>query len=622
MSTLLRGSRRTRLSAVMVVGDPGELFRSLLAGRAALADVRAWASDPEVCAFYRRPVGDRLEKAWLSRHSDWLDRSARLTETVDAMLDEATELADVQPSRAGTIARAVLLTIPLLPDPWRVAATAADAGQVLFSIDADFDAANAFAEALTALRSVGDHRVAVEAELQARLVVALYHAGHWDEIREQVQLLSERAGEAGLRGLTALALRVKGQVAARDGRPDDAMQWLSSAVALRRSLSAEEEMDPRQRVAPLEEYLQVLGHEAGRLGRVGDAEGALREVAERLEQAGSDRAYMAVQDLGITYHLMGDDVRAADELERAASIADRMGLKDEAIALSKQATRHRRLAQETEPKRHDDLAAMSVHADDAPITDAAAANHLNDQVIDLLQTRQWTHVRSLAERVLAWARRNDDVGLELSVRNSLGVASNELRDFDGARTHFLAGMRLADSRRQYGVGIRLRMGLAKAYANKGDPESAFTVLDSAIQLTPFVWHAAETSYHRQEILAGLADLFDRYAFLTAGSGEYLSYLSATELVRSRNATQWLVAEQRLEAGDLDSATRIAARSALRGLRAVDVELELLNLSRKLTAARARELDEERDRLLDRLEELTSALAPRSLRDEFSNYSLT
>ncbi|GLZ36126.1 hypothetical protein Lesp02_83130 [Lentzea sp. NBRC 105346] len=552
-----------------------------------LSEFRNRVRNPPMVKAYLKPGFHDLD-----HYFDWRDRHNALVEAVNRALDTAMEAAAENPWHAQLLARATADVVALVDGPLARATGYHGVASVLIKVDDHFDAIDVLRKAIADCRRADDHELDLDAELVQMLTYALRADGDWEELRGWVPDLRQVATEAGLRGIEAFALLLEGMLAEHDGRATEAIRAMTAAVELRRSLTEEEERDRRQRLVGLENYLEAFGRIAGRLGHYADAERVQLEVVTRFLASGDARAVEALRDLAMTYHLSGDDRRAITRLREAADLAPHLGLTDEAAKSRKRA----------------ELFASFV--DDAQyVPEEADSAVSNDEVLRLLAARQYEQVWALGHQVLAEARESGQVDVELSVSNSLAIAGSHTSRFDEARSIIIEAIRIANLGRRYRLTVNLCRTLAQLYIDHDRHLDAITVLDGAIALIPQIWHAAKTSHHRQEMLAGLAGLLDLHAHTMVRAEDHPSFIAVTELARSRNTTEWVLEELNYGAEKTEP--------LLRQLRAVDVELELRDIGGTLTSARMNELAGQRSALLRELDPSAGSLTL-----EGTNYELT
>ena len=531
-----------------------------------MAALRAWVGSPDVVERYRMAHEDGAD--WAVRYLPWRDAVKDIVAAIDAELDEIHPLIAADRAAARRVLRAITVLRGLIRDPvYAYLRTSVLVLDGLIALDADFDAAEMALDVLAAIPRLPDLPAANEAETRCLVVAALWSDARVADVHRELPALQAAAKRAGFRGVAAFAARIAAEVKMREGNVDAAIEAFTEALRLRRDLTAEEVAEAAQRVAPVEAYLAGLGRAAGRAGRFALAEATLTELVERRSAAGTPNLVDALRQLGITYHYAGDNARAESTFRRAADVAERFGRAEEAASLRTQAGVMAMAASEGRSGPDRALPFAGEIEDDRSAVDATNA------VIGLLVSGQDRQAADLGERVLGWALDHSDADIELSLRNSLGAAYGRLGRLEDARRHLIAGIRLADKARRYRASIDLRRNLAEAYFVAERVSEGMMAMRAAVNLAPLVWHAAGSSQHRQDVLAGLADVLDRFAFLLVLSGDHESFVAVTELARSRNAAEWIAAEQIL-GGASDPH---GAAAAMRALRAADVELEMSTL---------------------------------------------
>jgi CHAT domain-containing protein len=574
--------------------DIEQIFEYVLAGDVTVPEVEAWAE--AVKPDYQRPplteqigkVSDREFDRLIDQFSDWEIRISGFNRSMSHYSQEAYKLVDSHPERAILLGRTVYILCRLGFNPQSTAQGALTCGYVLWSSKHYYEAAEILPEAVAAYRQAASDRL-MEITALSYLSDALHQDKQFDQALVRADELLEGSRQYGFRGHVALALRDKGQVLASLGRGVEALDCLRQALEARKTLSAEEV--EQQSVVSVEAFLDALGQAARRFGRFEEAITTFGELAERHRQAGDlSLQARALSDVGYTYATAGDQEQAIQYFHQAVLLAEQAGERNDA-------ERWRTQIDLIHGSAADQGAADQLE-DQSLIGDASSAYLQNVRAQQLLKSGHYDAAAAAALAVLEWAQRHKDTHLEISIRNTLGVAYWQRSDFGRAIPEFQQGIQLADWSGDAPAAMQLRYNLAKASINQGKYQESVDILLAGIAHSHSLLDKVETSAFRQQVIAGSLGLYELYALLASHGQNHLALLTRTEIARARNLYRWLRADHALEDVAIPDSTRAQTRRALQSLRAVEVELEVRHLTGKIASSDISLLHQRRARVQD------------------------
>jgi len=562
--------------------DIRELFKRVVDGKMTLTDVEGWVETFK--ADYQRPLlmeklgdasGQELDRL-VDEYSDWEIRIAEFGRTISEYAELAGKLVDVNPNRAVLIAKVRCLLSKLTPHPMNIANANFQLGYILWKTQKYFDSVQPLSEAAETYRQSGDdddHLMEITA--LSYLSDALHQDKQYDHALSTADDLVDRAMRYGFRGHVALALRDKGQVLASLGRAQDSLDCLRRAIDERRKISDKEAY--QQTVVSLGAFLDAYGQAARRFGHFEDAIKTFSELTEFQRKTGDvSLQARAISDVGYTYQQAGEMSQAIRYLEEAVSLAESSG------ALS-DATRWRIqigiMKGETTTKT---LPSFAEHH--SPIKDSKTAYLQNAQAQQLAFQKNYSEAEFIARRVLEWAQYEKDTHLEISARNTLGSCYMNNDQLPKAIVEFQKGIQLADWFKDDQASLSLRYNLAKTYIYQRAYQRSADVLLSGIGYSQQRLAQTETAEFRQQVVAGSIALYELFALLLAYKDSEQNHkwlLAITELVRARNLYGWLKASHSIETIVLRGSVKSMVSKVLQDMRAVEVELEVRHLTRKI-----------------------------------------
>jgi len=561
--------------------DLNQILAEVLSGKMTLDEVKEWVQTNKHL-YQHPPLMDRIENAsseeerdtLIDEYSDWEIRAHELSRLFREYTHQAHGLVERDADHAVNIVKTLHVLSGLSTRPEAEPHAAFQLGYILWASKQFFDAADVLSAALIGLRRSSDDHL-LETTALSYLTDALCQDKQFDSALNRSDEFLEKAKEYGFRGHVALALRDKGQVLASKGRKQEALDFLRKAVQLRRTLDDKEVKE--QAVATLEAFLDTLGQVASRFGQYDEAIEVFGELAELEAAAGHlDLKARAISHIGHTYSQAGETERAVQYLLEAANVADTAGAAWEAKYWRTQAD-----AMRGEPIVDSDLAKIHLGHE---IKDAETAYLLNAQAQQLAMNHRCETAELMAHSVLEWAQRAKDTHMEISARNTLSVCYKETDQNERAIEELQKGIQLADWANEYQASMVLRYNLAKIFLEQRNYQRSVDILLNGIGISQHVLSQIETSEFRQQVIAGSLSLYELYALILSHHehhNNHLNLLSMTEQVRATNLYSWLLADHLLESSNLPPDLEIQGWRALRDLRAVEVELEVRHLTRRI-----------------------------------------
>jgi hypothetical protein len=173
---------------------------------------------------------------------------------------------------------------------------------------------------------------------------------------------------------------------------------------------------------------------------------------------------------------------------------------------------------------------------------------------------------------------------------------------------FHKGIQLADGTGETSASLTLRYNLAKAYLQARDYKASHDVLLMGIGFCQQLLSKSDASEFRQEIIAGSLGLYELLVLLLSHAehhGNHMEILAMTETVRCQNLLRWLAADYSLESAAAPEDVVTAIRAEIQAMRAVEIELEVRHLARKITAPEIARLREKRVEAEARVRALSS-----------------
>ena len=181
--------------------------------------------------------------------------------------------------------------------------------------EADYaGAGQAYGEALLLAQQVGD--LPAQVELQSSIAQVASYRAAWDEVEEAAEASADLAEREGLVGKLCYPLVLRGVLAWRDGRWDDAQQWCTRAHEL------------AEQVGWSEVSFAALYWLGRTLRDRGDNTAAITEIARALDVC--ERAGLIAQSIeatslrAIMESMAGKADAARDDAEEAARLAERL----------------------------------------------------------------------------------------------------------------------------------------------------------------------------------------------------------------------------------------------------------------------------------------------------------
>ena len=577
-----------------------QILTDVLSGNMTLDEVKEWVQVNKHL-YQRPPLTERLKNAssheerdsLIDEYSDWEIRAHELNRLFREYTHQAHGLIEQDTDVAVRIARTLHVLSELSTNPEAEPYAAFQLGYILWACKQFFDAADILSEALIGLRrSSQDHLLEITA--LSYLTDALRQDKQFDGALNRSNELLEKATEYGFRGHVALALRDKGQVLASKGRKQEALDCLRKAVQLRRTLNDEEVKE--QAVVTLEAFLDTLGPVASRFGQYDEAIEVFGELAELEGTAGHlDLKARAISHIGHTYSQAGETELAVQYLLEAADVADLAGASWEAKYWRTQAD-----AMKGGPIVDSDLTQFHLGHE---IEDGETAYLLNAQAQQLAVNDRCETAELMAHSVLEWAQRAKDTHMEISARNTLSVCYKKTNRTKEAIEELQKGIQLADWANEYQASMVLRYNLAKIFLEQKNYQRSVNILLNGIGISQHMLSQIETSEFRQQVIAGSLSLYELYALVLSHhehQNNHLNLLSMTERVRATNLYSWLLADHFLEGSNISPDLEHQGLRALRELRAVEVELEVRHLTRRIPVQQVASLQTRREASRDKI----------------------
>jgi CHAT domain-containing protein/tetratricopeptide (TPR) repeat protein len=552
---------------------------------------------------YRRPLrptdtdGPEAPKVDITEYADWELRVKELNRIVGDIQKEARN--DSTTTQRVERARVVNALVGLsdLAEPRAFAAFRygyflGQARRYSEAIEPLKDAVRCFQEAgspsdkIVALSCLSDH---------------LREGKYFDETIRTAQELIELARSLGHRGHEASGLRDLGLAQAALGREVEALEAVREALAVRRTLSADELKT--QAVTTLPAFVDALGTTARRFGLFDEALRAFTECVELHRTDGNEllRA-RALSEIAYIYLQTSHFQKAQEYLAEAVDVEERNGPTAYSTRWKLQlGTLAKGMHTGTSPARSSPDPVVEVNPqDDDPADAYLSAETAGRALADGDYPRALAH----AQPALAWAEAHVDRALQVVCLNSIGVAHDNLDRPDEAIAAFQKGIQLAD---RGGGGasaaLQLRYNLATTYIGCRRYENAVDVLLMAFATSEDILSRTDSFASKQQIAASVVGLYELYALLMSNTEAHVNHenlLGITEGARARNMAAWAATEARLESATLDAPTISKLRESARRLRSAEVELDVGRLT-SLTLPREQELFNETKRLQAELE---------------------
>jgi len=544
--------------------DVDQILAKVLSGKMKLSDVKALVE--KVKSEYHCPV---LTPETIDEYSDWEIRANALAKNLSELTQSTFELANRNIEHALLTAQVINILAELLggsntPDKFLL-------GYLHWKAGNYFDASELLAEAADGYRQMGDSLLEVTA--LSYHSDALHKTKELDAALAASDHLIKRATEFNLKGHIASALRDKGEILTDLGREKEAFDCLRMAVEVRRTLSTKEERE--HAVASLTAFINLLGLGARRFGHFEGAILAFLEVADLEKKAGNLDLYArAISEVGYTYIQAGEEQRGFEYLEEASRVAESAGAFEDANRWRTQVEMRRREESKREKVLISDLIAEKVKTGEEAYWQSTLAEKF---------AREGRYAESLkAARVaLEWAQMAKDFDLEISTRNVIAKVFNDQGKLEEAINETRRAILVADRVSNKPAMLLLRGNLANALVRQHKYQAADAVLTDGIVRSQLLLAETEASEFRQSIMAGTIWLYEQYASLLSQSEYHDELLRITELARARNLLGWIKAESYLESLTVAADIENEISKVLQELRAVEVELELRHIMKKL-----------------------------------------
>jgi tetratricopeptide (TPR) repeat protein len=571
--------------------DPQKVLTDFLEDRIGIEELRGIVRHAE--GDYKRP---KLDAQTIDEYADWEIRvqvlSGRLTDISKAAFREA----DRDISRALRMAEAFRAFSTLVPESNAMAQADFLWGYLQRRNGHHSDAVEPLRNAANAYRKLDDSLLEVTA--LSYLSDALRSSKRLDEALATAEFFEQRAKDCNLNGHLAVSLRDKGEILMVLGRGLEAIDELKHAVQVRRQLNSTEAS--LQLVPSLPAFLNSLGKSSRSLGRFEDAVVAFLEVAAlELNDGNRDLHALAKSEIGYTYGQAGEPGRGAEYLRDAAQLAEAAGNHSDA-------TRWREQADIWQGKPAARVSDSRSHEPWHQATTTEEAYRLSAMAEVLATEGKHAEALMAARSALGWAQTKRDLGLEVSTRSIIAKVHSDLDDLQEAVVETRNAIRAADAAGNKPAQLLLRGNLANGLVRQQKIQAAAEVLLDAIAQSLDLLAKTEASEFRQSIVAASMPIFELYANLASQTEKHDALLWITELARARNLYGWIKAAAALE----DSSTRTPQDpdpiETLRELRAVEVELEVRHLEKKIDLTTMRSLKSRREKTREQLDGLFRA----------------
>ena len=567
--------------------DGETLLSRIIAGL--IGDEEVEEAQRRLAPMYRRP---EWPNATLDEYADWEERAQSLSRAMSKCLQEVYRHVETDPPGALRRALALQTVSTLLPSRNPEVVTLA-VGYALLKNERFFDAIDPLREAAASCHGNGEPADVIA--VLRLLIDALRHAKESkDALRTCDEALTLAAG-GGLRGSHAALLLERGEILAEAGREAEALSSLSRAVDEVRRLTPEEIRG--QSPPSLGACLLSLGTVLRRFGRFEQAIGTFREAAETEKRVGYPVGYAwGLSEIGYTYGAAGEPERAIEYLEAAARAGREAGDTVNSARWQRQVNAAR--------GRRSDVAVIP--ADDSiEARTAAEAYDYSTLAEQAAVEGRYDDAERAARIALRWAELRNDFDLEIATLTILGKIHSDREELDQACELMRRAISLAYRTSNRAVELRLRANLPNGFLRKGDYSSAADVLIEAIATAKVLLARTEGSEIRQSIMAEAIRIYEMYALLLSHAHDHERLLSITEQARARNLTGWIEAETRL--GRLtESAAGASAVTALREMRAAEIELEVRHQTKELDTLEVERVLARRNAAHERIEEALRA----------------
>lgn len=554
--------------------DPKQMVDAVLAGELTLAQLEHIVDD--LVPSFRWP---RITPGNADDYAAWEHRMDLFAQAISDLIQSTLRLIESDAPRALSMAKAIRVMSKLLPESSAPGLAAFLVGYLYWRQEQHFDAIEPLEEAISHLPEHGRNVNKVDALLP--LADSLRRKKDLDSALARANDAVRRANEMNVAAQIAAAMHMRGQILADLGRQEDALASLRQSVESRRRLSETE--CRRYLVPPQTAFLLSLGEAARRFGHLEEAVSTFIEVAE-LEGTGGRKLEQAwaLSEIGYAYCLAGEEDRGREYLRQAVDIG-------EAAGGSENVARWRR---DLEVGRRD----LSYRAEVRTLQEA----------YEQLQTARQLAFSGLhgaairaAKAVLQLARGHGDPQLEIASRSTIAKVHSDCGELDSAIDETRRAIVVADRINNRALMLGLRENLANGLARLGENTRAVSVLLDGIVQSQLWLVETEDSDSRQAILAGTSGLYEQYSLLASHGDQPEGLLWVTEQARARNLGRWMEAGLALEQGDETNGN--AAAQHLQEMRAVEVELEVRHLERRLDSDSLRSLKRRRELSLSAVE---------------------
>lgn len=554
--------------------DPKQMVDAVLAGELTLAQLERIVDD--LVPSFRRP---RITPGNADDYAAWEHRMDLFAQAISDLIQSTLRLIESDAPRALFMAKAIRVMSKLLPESSAPGLAAFLVGYLYWRQEQYFDAIEPLEEAISHLPDHGRNVNKVDALLP--LADSLRRKRDLDSALARADEAVRRTSEMNVAAQIAAAMHMRGQILADLGREEDALAILRQSVEFRRRLS---ETECRRYLVPrLTAFLSSRGEAARRFGHLEEAVSAFLEVAELKREGGRklEQAW-ALSEIGYAYCSAGEEERGRAYLRQAVDIG-------EAAGGSEDVARWRR---DLEVGRRD----LSYRAE----------LHTLQEAYEQLQTAQQLALSGLhaaairaAKAVLQFARGHGDPQLEIASRSTIAKVHSDCGELDSAIDETRGAIVVADRINNRSLMLGLRENLANGLARLGENTRAVSVLLDGIVQSQLWLVETEDSDSRQAVLAGTSGLYEQYSLLASHGDQPDGLLWVTEQARARNLGRWMEAGLALEQGDETNGN--AAAQHLQEMRAVEVELEVRHLERRLDSDSLRSLKRRRELSLSAVE---------------------
>jgi len=546
--------------------DANQILVKVLSGEMKLLDVEAFVKrfKPK----YRRPP---LRPETIDEYSDWEIRAHELSRNLSEFTRTAYDLADRNIEQALLTAQVINTLAELLQESNAPIQSKFLLGYLHCKAGNYFDAAELLVEAADGYRQRGE--VLLEVTALSYHSDALHKTKELDTALTAADHLIKRATECKLKGHIASALRDKGEILTDLGREKEALDCLRQAVEVRRTLSTEEERE--HAVASLAAFVNSLGLGVRRFGHFEEAISAFLEVADLEKSANNLGLYArAISEVGYTYIQAGEEQRGLQYLGNASRIAESAGAFEDANRWRTQVEMRQKEESKSEKTPIPDLIAEEVKT-------ARKAYWQSTLAEKFIREGRYAEALKAAGVALEWARMAKDFDLEISTRNNIAKVFSDQGKLEQAINETRRAILVADRVSNQPAMLLLRGNLANALIRQHKYQAADAVLMDGIIRSQLLLAETEASEFRQSIMAETIRLYEQYASLLSQSKYHDQFLRITELARARNLYGWIKAGSYLESLVAPTDIDIEISKVLQEIRAVEVELELNHIMRKL-----------------------------------------